>query len=150
MRRTPLFIALTGLALALVAIAVHIADAQMPPQVANGFFGGGIGSLDGAVLSVTGNAPITSTGGNTPAIGLSTPLATGYGGTGNDAGTLPMGQCISGTTATASGINLDAAAKFLANNDHEGSGVRVNIDAEDEEACALLALVVEDANQPHE
>jgi hypothetical protein len=51
------------------------------------------------VTSVGATAPITSSGGSTPAIGISTPLAALYGGTGLDGHAAPSGDLLIGNGA---------------------------------------------------
>ena len=62
----------------------------------------------GTVTNVTGTAPITSTGGATPAIGLTTPLTAANGGTGTVFGTAAineLGAITTGNTATCNFTN---------------------------------------------
>jgi hypothetical protein len=57
-----------------------------------------VGPLGAAVTSVTATAPITSSGGSTPNIALTNPLALAFGGTGT-----PTPQLIAGTGITITG-----------------------------------------------
>jgi hypothetical protein len=64
------------------------------------------GVTAGGVATVTGAAPITSTGGNNPQIGLTTPLATAFGGTG--AASLANIVTADGLTPLTAGWNAGA------------------------------------------